>query len=42
MAFDLVTLGEILIDLTQTCVNEAGIKMLEANPGGAPASVNNL
>lgn len=34
----LVTIGEILIDLTQTGVNEAGIPQFSANPGGAPAN----
>lgn len=35
----LVTIGEILIDLTQTGVNETGIPQFAANPGGAPANV---
>lgn len=39
MALELVTIGELLIDLTQTGVNEAGVKVLAANPGGAPANV---
>lgn len=34
----LVTIGEILIDLTQTGVSEAGIPQFAANPGGAPAN----
>ena len=36
---DLVTLGEVLIDLTQTGVDDRGIPTLAANPGGAPANV---
>ena len=36
---DITTIGEILIDLTQTGVNESGIPTFAANPGGAPANV---
>ena len=36
---DLVCVGEILIDLTQTGVTEQGVPLLAANPGGAPANV---
>ena len=36
---DITTIGEILIDLTQTRYNEAGIPLFAANPGGAPANV---
>lgn len=36
---DITTIGEILIDLTQTGVNGAGIPQYDANPGGAPANV---
>ena len=36
---DITTIGEILIDLTQTGVSEAGIPQFAANPGGAPANV---
>lgn len=36
---DIVTIGEILIDLTQTGTNEHGVPVLAANPGGAPANV---
>ena len=36
---DITTIGEILIDLTQTGVNGAGIPQFDANPGGAPANV---
>ena len=36
---DITTVGEILIDMTQTDVNEYGIECFAANPGGAPANV---
>lgn len=36
---DITTIGEILIDLTQTGVSAAGIPRYDANPGGAPANV---
>lgn len=36
---DITSVGEILIDLTQTGVSEAGIPQFAANPGGAPANV---
>ncbi|MBQ8063616.1 MAG: carbohydrate kinase [Clostridia bacterium] len=36
---DLVTVGELLVDLTETGVDERGIRTLAANPGGAPANV---
>ena len=36
---DIVALGEILIDLTQTGVSTAGIPQFAANPGGAPANL---
>ncbi|MBO7681935.1 MAG: carbohydrate kinase [Clostridia bacterium] len=36
---DIVTVGEGLIDLTQTGVDERGVRTLAANPGGAPANV---
>ena len=35
---DIITLGEVLIDLTQTGI-ENGIRQFAANPGGAPANV---
>lgn len=35
----IVTIGEILIDLTQTGYNQQNIPMYAANPGGAPANV---
>ena len=37
--FDLVSLGEILIDFTPSGVNEHGIPLFAQNPGGAPANV---
>jgi len=36
---DITAIGEVLIDLTQTGVNESGIPLFAANPGGAPANV---
>ena len=36
---DITAVGEILIDLTQSGVNELGIPMFAANPGGAPANL---
>ncbi len=36
---DLVTVGELLIDLTQTGVSDQGVLQFAANPGGAPANV---
>ena len=36
---DITTIGEILIDLTQTGVNGEGVSLFAANPGGAPANV---
>ena len=36
---DLITLGELLIDLTQTHVDERFVRHYAANPGGAPANV---
>lgn len=37
--YDIVSLGEILIDLTQCGINAQGIVQLAANPGGAPANM---
>lgn len=39
MAMDLTTIGEILIDLTQTGRNAQKVGQFSANPGGAPANV---
>ncbi len=36
---DITAIGEILIDLTQTHLNQAGVPQFSANPGGAPANV---
>ena len=36
---DIVTIGEVLIDLTQTGRDEKGIPQFAANPGGAPANL---
>ncbi len=36
---DITTIGEILIDLTQTGTSEQGVPLFAANPGGAPANV---
>lgn len=44
--FDVVALGELLIDFTESGVSRQGNPLLEANPGGAPCNVlamlNNL
>ncbi|MCQ2495858.1 MAG: carbohydrate kinase [Lachnospiraceae bacterium] len=37
--FDVVALGELLIDFTENGLNEAGNPVLTANPGGAPCNV---
>ena len=37
--FDILTIGEMLIDLTQTGISDAGIPVYTAFPGGAPANV---
>lgn len=36
---DITAIGEILIDLTQTGLDGAGVPLFAANPGGAPANV---
>ncbi len=36
---DILCVGEILIDLTQSGVNDRGIPRFDANPGGAPANL---
>ena len=36
---DITAIGEVLIDLTQFGVNEQGVGLFAANPGGAPANV---
>lgn len=37
--FDVVALGELLIDFTENGTSEQGNPILEANPGGAPCNV---
>ena len=37
--YDVVALGELLIDLTQNGTSQQGNPILEANPGGAPCNV---
>ena len=37
--YDVVALGELLIDFTENGVSKQGNPLLEANPGGAPANV---
>ena len=37
--FDVVALGELLVDFTQNGLSEQGNLLFEANPGGAPANV---
>ena len=37
--YDVVALGELLIDLTQNGLSVQGNPTLEANPGGAPCNV---
>jgi fructokinase len=37
--FDVVSLGELLIDFTVNGVSEQGNQLFEANPGGAPCNV---
>ena len=37
--YDVVTLGELLIDFTQNGYSSQGNGMFEANPGGAPGNV---
>ena len=37
--FDITTIGEVLIDLTQSGLTEQGIPRFDANPGGAPANL---
>ncbi len=36
---DITAIGELLVDLTWTGTNEAGVPLYAANPGGAPANV---
>ena len=36
---DILTIGEVLIDLTQTGKDARGIPQFASNPGGAPANL---
>lgn len=42
MAYDVVALGELLIDFTENGTSAQGNPILEANPGGAPCNVLSL
>ena len=37
--FDIVALGELLIDFTDRGLSDAGMRLFEQNPGGAPANM---
>ena len=37
--YDVVALGELLIDFTQNGLSSQGNTLFEANPGGAPCNV---
>ena len=37
--FDVVALGELLIDFTNNGISSQGNTLFEANPGGAPSNV---
>lgn len=37
--FDITALGELLIDFTDRGLSDAGMRLFEQNPGGAPANV---
>ena len=37
--YDVVALGELLIDFTQSGISAQGNPIFEANPGGAPCNV---
>ena len=37
--FDVVALGELLVDFTENGISAQGNPMLEANSGGAPCNV---
>ncbi|WP_455720073.1 PfkB family carbohydrate kinase, partial [Agathobacter sp.] len=36
---DIVAIGELLIDFTESGISENGMKLFEQNPGGAPANL---
>lgn len=37
--FDVIALGELLIDFTENGLSSQGNPLMEANPGGAPCNV---
>ncbi len=37
--YDVVAMGELLIDFTPAGISNAGQQLFEQNPGGAPANV---
>lgn len=37
--YDVIALGELLIDFTENEISNQGNPMFEANPGGAPCNV---
>ena len=37
--YDITALGELLVDFTECGTSEAGMRIFERNPGGAPANV---
>ncbi len=37
--FDIIALGEVLVDFTQSGFSENGMRLFEQNPGGAPANM---
>ena len=37
--YDVLALGELLIDFTENAISSQGNPMFEANPGGAPCNV---
>lgn len=37
--YDVVALGELLVDFTENGMSSQGNVLLEANPGGAPCNV---
>ena len=37
--YDVVALGELLVDFTENGMSSQGNVLLEANPGGAPGNV---
>lgn len=39
MEYDVVALGELLIDFTPGAISDQGNPTFEANPGGAPCNV---